>query len=330
MCAGSQHQQLPPDIRELCELVHGEAEVFSMLKAYFDESGIHGNSPVCIVAGFVAKTQACGKLSYNWRGLLSKYGLECFHAKEYAGHTGEFRRSYWTSDYKEKFEIDALAVVNDADELDQHFVLIGAAVNTADFLRLSIDERRWLTGGFMSKAGRWKRQGAPSKPYFLAFQQAVLDAVKFSQNVDYAGRFLGTGDVVHFVFDRQHEYEHSARAIFNAMKRAELSVKGRLGDVVFSAKDRALALQVADFIAYESFCYLSNRLLHDADMLRRASWRLFNRDRRTVYMDTVELRRLLDECPPRPNALFTLPDPVDKRIARGIRGSGIPPTLEAW
>jgi hypothetical protein len=176
---------------------------------------------------------------------------------------------------RSRFEIDALGAINATLSLD--FGLVGVAINTKDFFALSLDERRWLTGGYMSQARRWKKQGAPNKPYFLAFQQAVMDAVKFTQDRDIGGVHLGIGEPVHFVFDQQHEYESSARATFNALKRAPSSVKERIGDIVFTSKLRAIPLQVADFIAYESFCYLVNRIVRKQEKLRseHVSRRLF-------------------------------------------------------
>jgi hypothetical protein len=336
--------QLAPGIAELFELVHGEAGNFSMLKAYFDESGIHTGAPVCVVAGFVATTRCCNDLAWNWHGLLKKYDLEFFHAREYAKHSGPFREGpphlyrtareifahhppNWDTDCRRQFETDAIAVIYGSLDRSDPLILVGAAINTRDFLALSVDHRRWLTGGYMSRAKRWKRQGAPTKPYFLAFQQAVLDAVKFSQHYDSSGRHLGTGDIVHFVFDQQFEYERSARAIFNAMKRSPLSVKDRIGDVVFSSKARALPLQVADFIAYESFCFLVERINRNRDLMRRhAARRLFRMSAmRSVYIGAKELKKLLHVCPPLPDSLFRLPDPVDDRVARGVAGRGLRP-----
>lgn len=334
---------LPPDTRELCELVDDWDGEFVMLKAFFDESGIHKDSPVCVVAGFVANTQNCGKLSWGWRELLARYQLKYFHAKEYANHGGEFKeRSGWAApgyankltwnyDLRRQFEIDAIAVINDALDILDDPIIIGAAINTADFFALPLDKRRWLTGGYMSKPGNWKRQGAPTKPYFLGFQQAILDAAKYSQARDAMGRHLGTGELVHFVFDQQHEYEKSAHAIFNAMKSARLSIKGRIGDAVFTSKLRQIPLQVADFIAYESYSYLYNRIVRKRDELRSESaGRLFNRDMRSVYIDREQLERMLRECPPRPKALFTLPDPTDNRVALGLPGTGIAPRDDGW
>jgi len=321
-----------------------------MLKAYFDESGIHAGAPICVVAGFVATNRCCSGLSWKWRGLLDKYEIEFFHAREYAKRSGPFREGppniwrtakeifahhppNWDYECRRNFETDALAVIHESLDRSDPLILVGAAVNTKDFLALPIDHRRWLTGGYMSSAKRWKRQGAPTKPYFLAFQQAVLDAVKFSQHSDHAGRHLGTGDIVHFVFDQQFEYERSARGIFNAMKRSPLSVKDRIGAVVFTSKSRALPLQVADFVAYESFCFLVERIHRNRDLMRRhAARRLFRlAAMRSVYIGARELKKLLDACPPRPNALFRLPDPTDDRVAMGIPGRGIlPGVTHGW
>jgi hypothetical protein len=328
----------------------GDDGCFAMLKAYFDESGIHGGAPVCIVAGFVATQRCCNDLALGWRGLLDKYEIEFFHAREYAKRTGPFKEGpphlwrtakeifahhppNWDSDCRRSFETDALAVIHVSLDRSDPLILVGAAINSKDFLALPIDHRRWLTGGYMSAPKKWRRQGAPTKPYFLAFQQAVLDAVKFSQHYDSAGRHLGTGDTVHFVFDQQFEYEQSARGIFNAMKRSPLSVKDRIGDVVFSSKSRALPLQVADFIAYESFCYLVERIHRNRELMRRqAARRLFRMSAmRSVYIDAKELKKLLAACPPTQHSLFRLPDPVDDRVALGTAGHGrLPGVTHGW
>jgi Protein of unknown function (DUF3800) len=321
-----------------------------MLKAYFDESGIHKGAPICVVAGFVATNKCCSDLSWKWRCLLDKYDIEFFHAREYAKHSGPFRERpqrlfrtakeifahhlpLWDADCRRQFETDALAVIHESLDRSDPLILVGAAINTKDFLALPLEHRRWLTGGYMSAPKKWRRQGAPTKPYFLAFQQAVLDAVKFSQHSDASGRHLGTGENVHFVFDQQFEYERSARGIFNAMKRSPLSIKDRIGDVVFTSKSRALPLQVADFVAYESFCFLVERLHRNRDLMRRhAAQRLFSMSAmRSVYMGARELKKLLDACPPRLNSAFVLPDPIDDRVASGVAGHGrLPGVTYGW
>lgn len=194
--------------------------------------------------------------------------------------------------------------------------MIGAALVSKDFFALSMDERRWLTGGSFVLSGnngarKWKRQGAPTKPYFLLFQQAVLDAVKSTANKDFRGRSLGTGEVVHFIFDHQNEYEKGATAVFRAMKQLPISVTDRIGDVVFSEKTRAVPLQIADFLAYESFSYLNRREIDGEDRMTNQEARLFatvwSRQRRAVFIDKEILQKMLLVCPLLPNQGFIPP-----------------------
>jgi hypothetical protein len=305
-----------------------------MLKAYFDESGIHASAKVCLVAGIIADLRVCTNLAASWRNLLVRYQVPYFHAKEYAQRTGPFRpkevkrigtfglthREYlWDDKKRFEFETDAISVINESLWIQ----IVGCAVNQRDFFAFSLDERRWLTGGFLSNTGKWKKQGAPTKPYFLAFRQTIMDAVKFTQRVDVGGVPQGTGDIVHFVFDQQREYESSACAIFNNMKRAESSVKDRIGDIIFTSKTQALPLQVADFIAYEWYRNIEEALVQGSHQFRnQAAKRLFQREKRLVYMNGSILKAMLERSPVRHNGAFVLPDPVDTRRQNGTPGPG--------
>jgi hypothetical protein len=53
---------------------------FAMLKAYFDESGIHGGSPTCVVAGFVVSAK-------NGRNLIHDWQQSCFTSTLYRTST---------------------------------------------------------------------------------------------------------------------------------------------------------------------------------------------------------------------------------------------------
>jgi Protein of unknown function (DUF3800) len=297
-------------------VVNGDCN-FAMLKAYFDESGIHGDSSICVVAGFALSASRAWSLSTDWQNsLLFKYRIPYFHAKEFAQRRGPFEG--WSNNKIRDFSIDAIGIINISLSTLKSEAIIAAALTSKDFMQLSIDERRWLTGGQYvlsenTNTKKWKKQGAPTKPYFLLFQQAVLDAVKVTQDKNFQGDGLGTGEIVHFIFDQQHEYESSARAVFRAMKQMPISVKDRIGDVVFSSKLRAIPLQVADFIAYESFCYLNRREVDSVDVITNQAERLFNsawwNRCRSVFIDKTVLQQLLSHCPLQPRQRFIPPDP---------------------
>lgn len=304
----------------LSELCHGDGD-FAMLKAYFDESGIHDKAKICVVAGFVLEASRADLLGSIWKyDVLAPFKLPYFHAKEFANRSGPFRG--WSDTMAQTFTNRAMVGIRRA-MLDYEWppMLIGSAIRRCDFLALSEEDRRWLTGGTFvtssldERPRKWKRQGAPTKPYFLAFQQAVLDAAKYERHMpwgtSYGRDFKGPrkGNLVHYVLDRQDDYEATAKAVFNAMQQMPLSVKDRLGDVVFSSKLKVLPLQVADFIAYEAYSLLQNRedgQWQKSTPLLEGVW---GGNTRYVFVDEKELNKLVVSCPLQPNKRFILPDP---------------------
>jgi len=296
-----------------------------MLKAYFDESGIHDKAQICVVAGFVLEESRADLLGSIWKyEVLDRFTLPYFHAKEFANRSGPFRG--WSDAMAQTFTTRAMAGIRRA-MLDYEWppVLIGAAIRRRDFFSLSQDDRRWLTGGTFvasstdGRARKWKRQGAPTKPYFLAFQQAVLDAAKYERHMPlstaYRRRELFSekeprnAKLVHYVFDRQDDYEATAKAVFNAMRQMPLSVKGRLGEVVFSSKLKVRPLQVADFIAYEAFSLLQNRENGQSQNSKPLLKGVWSGNTRYVFVDQKALERLIRSSPLLPNKRFILPDP---------------------
>jgi hypothetical protein len=63
-----------------------------MLKAYFDESGIHEDAKACIVAGYWGKKGPCRQLESGWRATLRRFEvpLEEFHAEDVLDKAGFF------------------------------------------------------------------------------------------------------------------------------------------------------------------------------------------------------------------------------------------------
>src|SRR5271155_2344171 len=58
--------------------------LYMAMKGYFDESGIHGaESPVVIVAGFLATVEQWDAYGRDLATLFTEYGVIKFHAKEF-------------------------------------------------------------------------------------------------------------------------------------------------------------------------------------------------------------------------------------------------------
>lgn len=58
---------------------------------YFDESGTHRDSPVFVIAGWMASDDQWKLLNEEWRRILDKHGVTVFHMTDFAHRKGEYR-----------------------------------------------------------------------------------------------------------------------------------------------------------------------------------------------------------------------------------------------
>lgn len=90
---------MPVSIREFAQIVLpcGKTEGWlCMLRAYFDDSGTHENSPVVVIGGLLGLTEDWGRLEDEWLAKLAlplpgKPPLKAFHLSHIVGHHGEFK-----------------------------------------------------------------------------------------------------------------------------------------------------------------------------------------------------------------------------------------------
>lgn len=273
-----------------------------------DESGIHGGSQICVVAGFVAPLATCTLLEREWKNLLHRRSVQHFHAKEFSNCSDAFYG--WDHSRKNRFINDAYSVINSAMD-DNGCAVIGAAVPTIDFYALSTDERRWLTGGALRINGKWIDSGSPRKPYFLPFQQCVVDSVETIKNP------------IHFVFDQQTDYEIHANKLFRILREQRSDLVDAFGDIVYTSKHRALPLQIADFIAYESYQFLIGKRAKSmaTDRTMASSLPIFQRHNLLTIISRKDLARMLFEQPIMPGKRFIWPErkPKKKAIPMGSK-----------
>jgi hypothetical protein len=62
-----------------------------MLSAYFDESGTHRGSPICVVAGLVASPSQWERLTASWQKVLDSASITDFHSSDCAKGYGAFK-----------------------------------------------------------------------------------------------------------------------------------------------------------------------------------------------------------------------------------------------
>jgi hypothetical protein len=221
---------------------------FRVLTAYFDESGIHGNSSHCIIAGFVGSDREWGNFEPKWK---KASGGVIFHGNEFFGRApgGGRTKTYkgWT-DQQAKAYLSGLIQAITSSRLTP----VGAIVDIQAFLAFTEKERRYLTGAvFKHDRKKFISTGVPGKPYFLALMHCVVAATHCVRKA---------GLKVNFIFDRQEQYEGNAVQLFQraCQKAQPEQFRKRLGDIDFKDKQNVGALQAADLLAHA--CYRRTRM----------------------------------------------------------------------
>ena len=151
---------------------------------YLDESGIT-DPQICVVAGFAATSLCWSMFTEEWRGALSEYGVGEFHAQVFFGRNpkchmvGEYKR--WSQDKAGNFLKQLIGVLTTSNP-----TLAGTAINVVDFLALSAEQRRFLTGGSYHVRSGKLRGGATKTPFHVAMQNTTIQAAKFTPTSELA------------------------------------------------------------------------------------------------------------------------------------------------
>ena len=244
-------------IDELASLVHPRdghwRNRFVMVEAYFDESGIHDGASVCVVGGFYGMQMPWRKFERQWNKIIADYpelkGIG-FHARRFFARTphGERVSPYkdWSDEKADKFLERLVQAI-----MRNSIYPIGYGVIVADFMGLSLNERKWLTGAKFTIGGKCLSSGNPKKPYYIPFQFCVLDSSRMSK--------ANPADKIHFFvgLDRTfHEYASGLyKYIISDQVRLPEKLRNLLGQISYPmAKDTA-GLQAADLLAYQLYQY---------------------------------------------------------------------------
>lgn len=237
------HSQ-PSKIDELARLGHPrtrQRKIFAMIEAYIDESGIHGDSTVCVVAGYFGRRNHWNHFESAWRKVLNRHQFQLadFHAKNQIKQNRHQSMLLDLALTISKYQIYPVSMI----------------LAVKDFNLFSHERRRWLTGGSV-RGGKLVTSGAPSKPYFTPFMLLI------QRVTDYAK----PGSKAHFFCGLERTFSEYARALFAQIKtspsnpHSEWTSKSRLGDITFPLASETPELQAADLFAHLSYLHMLDRL----------------------------------------------------------------------
>lgn len=196
-----------------------------LLRAYFDESGVHGRPGVTVIGGFVGRDAVWDAMERRWQDILSNYDIKQFHMSDAQSQEGEFKfiESWMVQDI-----CNALAKTLRESDLQPVWSGIDATIWSAS----TTPEFRMVY----------------PKPYDLCFL-LVLD------QLDSWKRITRNYDQTAMVFASQHEYESRSHETLATWQRYR---KKKGGSLRFMLASEVPALQAADMLVHELYVSLKS------------------------------------------------------------------------
>ena len=210
-------------------------------EAFADESGLEHSPPFIVVSGYIGAPRTWLRFQKKWKTALRE--VEGFHAKQFfqrdkKQQSGKNPYVGW-SDKKALRFLDRLIDLINTSDIEP----VGGAIKIADFLALTENQRRVVTGGnFVLPSGKWTDSGSPSRPYHAAFYQFLLESIDHTASEASAK--------IHFRFDCQNVMSGRARFAFARLKKSGWVGTDRLESLEYWSSTEHGPLQAADLLTH--------------------------------------------------------------------------------
>jgi Protein of unknown function (DUF3800) len=225
-----------------------------MFRAYFDESGIHGESKILVMACYLAPAKEWERFVPRWQAVLDKYDISVFHANHCNGNKGIFRRFRDNQTERNQFVVELLATISDRPRI----IPFAAGVEFKSY-----DE---LFKPALSPN--------PEHPYYIAMKTLLSMVGIYLQDM----RRLPSTEKAACIFERQSEFSSRAISAFNfGLSDKDWSVSGRFDSITFGSPEECIPLQAADALAYDTYRELS-RLQYHPERRVRPSYEVLTRN----------------------------------------------------
>jgi len=213
------------------------------LSAYFDDSGTHKGSLVTAIGGCVAREEQWDVLTRVWAKALKNEGVQQFHATDLENGYGEFKG--WSEERKRGFFKTLTNIVR-------------GYAKTAIAGLVIVEE-------YKEVVPQWaRRTPAFGDEYNFCFQMCVGQTASWIAALNPP---MPATEQVAFMFDQQGKVEGVTRRNYSQIKQFR-DPADRMGALTFGEKKRFIPLQVADYIAYEAYKHLDNRVRRSGRPLR--------------------------------------------------------------
>lgn len=263
------------DIGEIADWLHpssAEWKALALLQAYFDESGTHGDSPVVVIAGFVAGKDAWCSLEQQWMHFLGVYkekGVRFFHMSEMLRQEGQYSSvditgiNYLiTQASKAINENELMPIYSGVVTEDWHEV-----VDNVEFLKRFPNPIDLCFDDIVRQLWEW------------AARQHLNEKISpmFAHSDEYADRMGEVGRL----YSKEQWYRRT------------------LGPIAFGHMEEVVPLQTADFIANQMRHHIERREYSESvwDAMRQ-TWALYNatpRGQSGHYFTAESLKRIVEK-----------------------------------
>jgi len=215
----------------------------SVLSAYFDDSGTHTGSLVTALGGCVARKEQWDVFTRVWTRALKDEGIQQFHATDLENGYGEFKG--WSEERKRRF----FKIITNIMREYAKTAIAGLVI---------VEE-------YKSAVSQWaRRTPAFGDEYNFCFQMCVGQTMSL---IDALNPPMPESEQVAFMFDQQGRVEGVTRRNYSQIKQFR-DTADRMGALTFGDKKRFIPLHAADYIAYEAYKHLDNRVRRSGRPLR--------------------------------------------------------------
>lgn len=197
-----------------------------MFKAYIDESGIHASSDMFVLAGYLAPAREWDRFTKKWQSVLSRYGINVFHATDCNSFRGEFKRFAGRKEERDEFVKELLATISTR----RRILAVNLGVVVADFPDLAHQQVR-----------------AGSGHAYYVCMKGLMAAVHLVMNQ------FSPHEKVTLIFDRQDQFRRSALERFDEIREENWEGNNRFDNIVFGSAKEHIPLQAADALAFDSY-----------------------------------------------------------------------------
>ena len=209
-------------------------KALAMIKAYFDESGTHGQSHITMMAGFFAPANVWDAFGADWSQVLKDYRVPYFHAS--VCEAGDEPYSWMDRTLRHLLFTAAAKVICNHRPIGVH----GA-------IRSDV----WRVGDSTITAQAF------ANPYYPCFDHCLQTMAFWSQN-------YGNEESIALIFAEQQDYKAKALEMYD-LYCADAMWGKYFASITFAPANDFPALQAADLYAYEIFAQskanLKNKML---------------------------------------------------------------------